>query len=88
MTAFPNGLGGGVETRRSYLAEDFPTGSQRSVSRWLKTLVGREDVIRVWLKPVGSKAEVWHHVGPLDELPVLDDIFVVEEQPDIEAIAA
>lgn len=88
MTAFPDGIGGGVETRRSYLAEDFPTGSQRSVSRWLKTLIGRDDVIRVWLKPVGSKVPVWTHDGPLREIPELDELFTVEVDETAESVAA
>lgn len=69
------GVGGGVETKRSYLAEDFPTGSERSVMRWLKTLLGRDDVVRIWLRPVDSKDVIWHHDGPLDELPELGSLF-------------
>lgn len=70
-----DGVGIGAETARSYLAEDVPSGSQRSVERWLKTLIGRNDVSRVWIKPLGSKETVWHHDGPLLEVPRLDALF-------------
>ena len=80
MTAFPDGLSAGMETQRSYTAQDFPGGSQRTVTRWLKGLIDREDVIRLWLTPVGSKVAVWEHSGPLTEVPDLDHLFEVPEE--------
>ena len=80
MTAFPDGLSAGIETKRSYTAQEFPGGSQRSVTRWLKSLVDRDDVIRVWLTPVGSKVAVWEHAGPLVEVPDLDHLFEVAKE--------
>lgn len=82
-----------METRRSYLAEEFPSGSHRSVSRWLKSLVDRDDVVRVWLKPVGSKVAVWTHEGPLNAVPDLDDLFrsdttEASDTAEVEAVAA
>jgi hypothetical protein len=79
MNPFTDGLSAGLETSRSYTSEDFPSGSQRSVDRWLTTLVGRDDVIRVWLKPIGSKATVWEHTGPLATAPDLDELFHGED---------
>ena len=78
MTMYPDGLGGGLETTRSYLAEEFATGSPRTVTRWLRTLVGREDVVRVWLTPAGAKATIWSHVGPLHEVPDLESLLTAD----------
>ena len=86
MTRFPDGVGGGAETVRSYVAEEFPSGAPRSVARWLKTLVGRDDIVRVWLKPVGSRDTIWEHTGRLDEVPDLDAFLA--EGVDADASAA
>ncbi|MGI9607226.1 MAG: hypothetical protein ACR2P0_13910 [Acidimicrobiales bacterium] len=76
------GLGGGVETTRSYLAQDFASGSKQSVMRWLKTIIERGDVQRVWLRAMGTKDILWSHEGPLRDLPDLDVLF--ESTGDIE----
>ncbi len=73
-----DGLGAGVETRRQYLSEDFPGGSQRTVERWLKTMIGRNDVQRIWFKAMGSKAVIWEHRGPLTSMPNLDHLFACD----------
>lgn len=83
-----DGLGGGVETTRQYLSEDFPGGSQRTVERWLKTLIGRNDVQRIWFKPMGSKSVIWEHRGPLTALPDLSHLFERDHEPEIELAAA
>ncbi len=75
-----DGLGGGVETTRQYLSEDFPGGSQRTVERWLKSLIGRTDVQRVWFKPIGSKTTIWQHVGPLTEMPDIGHLFEANDK--------
>ena len=85
MTTFPEGLGGGLETTRSYVTETFPTGSKRSVTRWLTSLVGREDVVRVWLQPIGSKSKIWEHLGPLEAAPDLDALFAVDSTESVAA---
>lgn len=69
------GVGLGAETRRCYLSADVPSGSARSVEKWLKTLLGRDDVQRIWMKPIGSKDTIWYHDGPLDALPDLRVLF-------------
>ena len=74
-TSLESGIGIGVETTRSYLAEDVPSGSRQTVIRHLKALVDRDDVQRVWLTPIGSKIAVWEHIGPLTEVPDLDHLF-------------
>jgi len=80
MTPFPDGLSAGVETNRSYTAQEFPGGSQRTVTSWLKILLDQPDVLRVWLTPVGSKDAIWEHRGPLNEMPDLDHLFVTVEE--------
>ena len=80
-----DGFGAGVETRRSYLAEEFPTGSQRNLVRWLTTLLHRDDVQRIWLKAVGSKDEIWSHEGTLHEIPDLDYLFAAQHISQIAA---
>ena len=49
------GVSIGIETTRSYQAEDVPSGSQRSVARVLKTLLDRNDIARIWMTPIGEK---------------------------------
>ena len=79
------GIGIGVETTRSYLAEDIPSGAHATVVRYLKTLVGRDDVIRIWFTPIGSKTTIWEHSGPLVELPDIAQVF--EEHSGVPAAA-
>ena len=86
-----DGLGAGVETTRQYLSEDFPGGSQRTVERWLKTMIGRNDVVRIWFKPMGSKQVIWQHRGPLTSMPDLSHLFErddVDEHTDAELSVA
>ena len=84
-----DGLGAGVETTRQYLSEDFPSGSQRTVERWLKTMIGRNDVVRIWFKPIGSKQVIWHHSGPLTAMPDLDHLFERDDADETDlAVAA
>jgi len=77
------GAGGvsiGIETTRSYQAEDVPSGSQRSVERVLKTLLDRNDIVRIWMTPVEEKDRIWEHRGVLNTLPKIDALFEASEE--------
>ncbi len=74
---FSDGVGIGIETTRSYLAETVASGSERTTMQHLKQLLGRTDVVRVWLTPIGAKTPAWSHDGPLEELPQLSPMFAV-----------
>jgi len=77
------GAGGvsiGIETTRAYQAEDVPSGSQRSVERVLKTLLNRNDIVRIWMTPIGEKERIWEHRGLLNTLPNVDALFAAGEE--------
>ena len=73
------GVSIGIETTRSYQAEDVPSGSQRSVERVLKTLLDRNDIARIWMTPIGEKEPIWEHRGPLNTIPNIDALFAADE---------
>ncbi len=75
-----DGVGIGIETTRAYIAEDVPSGSERTTMTVLKSLIGRSDIVRIWLTPHGSKHAVWQHRGVLSSLPDLT-LFFDAEQP-------
>jgi hypothetical protein len=73
------GVSIGIETTRTYEAEDVPSGSQRSVERVLKTLLDRTEIARIWMAPIGEKEPIWDHPGPLKTLPNLDALFAADK---------
>ena len=74
-----SGVSIGIETTRTYEAEDVPSGSQRSVERVLKTLLDRTEIARIWMAPIGEKDSIWEHRGPLNTLPNIDALFAADE---------
>ena len=54
-------------------------------------MIGRNDVVRIWFKPMGSKKVIWQHRGPLTSMPDLSHLFErddVDEHTDAELSVA